>query len=750
MAGEMLTNEVETAETQPSSAMAAPTDEQPESPEEVRKLVARIQKTIRSDKKFFKKAFERMHRDMFIATYGYDKGDWDESKYKANITGRHVRMKTNALYAKNPKFVAQRKERLEYKLWDGDQEQLLLAMQLVQQGTLALQQQAAMPPEIDPVTGAPLPPQMPPGFMEAQALIADFQQGYAREQQLKKFGQTLAILMDNAAREQNPLALKAAMKQCVRRASTTCVGYVEISFQRETGPASETLAGLNDARTRLAHLERLAQNAEESEVESLDAEKAELELSVQAFLDSPEMILREGLVYDYPQSTKVIPDQKTQSLMGFVGADHLTIERTYSCAKVQEVFGVDVKGKFTPYTAAGVRGDDASGSNYVDEDDGQGALDFDGKSDKADQYVCVWKHYDKPSGLVYWVADGYPEPLRPPEKPDVFVPEFWPVYALTFNAVENEGELFPPSDVALMLDQQKEINRSRQGLREHRQAARPRWAYAKGFLDEADIPLLQRARAFDAIGLNLGPGEKLSDRMEVIKVPGVDPNLYETNPFFTDMQLTVGTSAARLGGLAKATATESAIAESSATEDDQSGIDELDTFLSDVARASGQILMREMSPEQVVKIVGPGAVWPGMMDETVGAPAFPALSDAEIVNDVWLEIAAGSSGKPNQAVEVRNFKEMLPFLLQIGSIQPTWLARESIRVLNSRIDLNEAVVAGLPSILMMNRMGGAGGGQPGTGNPETDPAAQGDKGGDKSPPPGGPTGSGPAFGSNQV
>jgi hypothetical protein len=77
------------------------------------------------------------------------------------------------------------------------------------------------------------------------------------------------------------------------------------------------------------------------------------------------------------------------------------------------------------------------------------------------------------------VADGHKEFLRP-AAPDVFVEKFWPVFALTFNAVESEDQLFPKSDVELLADQQMEHNRSRQGMREHRQAARPRWATSKG------------------------------------------------------------------------------------------------------------------------------------------------------------------------------------------------------------------------------------------------------------------------------
>lgn len=751
---DVMNNEIDTGDDQASLATAPANTEQAQAPEELQALVQKIQKTIRADKKYFEKAFERMKRDMFVATYGFDKADWSEDKYKANIVGRHVRMKTNALYAKNPKFCSRRKKRLEYRIWDGDQQQILLAMQTIQQGIVMQQQAAAAPPAIDEM-GAPVPqpmPALPPGFERAQALIADFQQGYAREQQLKKFGQTLEILMDNASREQNPLDLKSAMKQLVRRASTTGVGYVEIGYQREMGPTNETVAKLNDARTRLAHLQRLTDEAQDGEIDDVDAEMAELVLSIESLQNEPEIVMREGLVYDYPASTRVIPDRSCKSLSGFVGANHLTIERIYTVDEVKEIFDFDVKSRFTPYTEDGKRGDGVSGANMVG-DDGQSELDLARNNNSAQQFVCVWKYYDKPSGLVYWVADGCKDPIKAPQKPDVFVPEFWPVFALTFNAVENEAELFPPSDVALILDMQKEINRSRQGKREHRRAARPRWAYANGKLDEKDLPLLKSAQAFDAIGLNMAPGDKINDILENIKVPGVDPNLYDTNEVMQDMQLTVGTSAARLGGLAKATATESAIAESSATEDDQSGIDDLDSFLTDVARASSQILMREMGAEQVVKIVGPGAVWPGLPDAndpTGMTPVLPEFTLEDIVNDVWLEIEAGSSGKPNQAVEIRNWKEMLPFLLQMGSIPPTWLARETIRRLDDRIDLNEAVVAGIPAIVAMNRGAGGAGAQPSTGNAETDPNQQGDKGGDKAPPPGGPTGSGPAFGSNQV
>ena len=124
----------------------------------------------------------------------------------------------------------------------------------------------------------------------------------------------------------------------------------------------------------------------------------------------------------------------------------------------------------------------------------------------------------------------------------MFVEDFWPLYALTFNAVESEDKLFPPSDVFLMLDQQMDYNRARQGMREHRRAARPRWVYPNGVFEDEDIDALKKQQAFEAIGVNLPLEGDIAKILQAVPVPGVDPNLYETNQLFVDIQMTVGSS----------------------------------------------------------------------------------------------------------------------------------------------------------------------------------------------------------------
>ncbi|WP_447497575.1 hypothetical protein, partial [Clostridioides difficile] len=66
------------------------------------------------------------------------------------------------------------------------------------------------------------------------------------------------------------------------------------------------------------------------------------------------------------------------------------------------------------------------------------------------------------------------------------IERFWPWFPFVPNECDAEGRIFPPSDVRLIRDMQGEINRSRQGIREHRIAARPKTLTATGFLSTGD------------------------------------------------------------------------------------------------------------------------------------------------------------------------------------------------------------------------------------------------------------------------
>ena len=59
--------------------------------------------------------------------------------------------------------------------------------------------------------------------------------------------------------------------------------------------------------------------------------------------------MREGLTFDYPVSTAIIPDPKTMFLREFLGADWVAQEFVLSPNDVKEIYQVDVGKSFNAY-----------------------------------------------------------------------------------------------------------------------------------------------------------------------------------------------------------------------------------------------------------------------------------------------------------------------------------------------------------------------------------------------------------------
>lgn len=649
-------------------------------------LVKVLCKKIKDAEKFHEKAFARMITNMELAVKGHAE-DWGDDKYFANIIQRHVQQRTAALYAKNPKAAAKRRHRLDYKVWDGDTEKLQKAMM-----TVAEAQAMQMPPP-----------------MASQMLVEDYRQAQMMKEKYDRIAKTLEILFEYYMAEAEP-TFKSQMKALVRRVITCGVGYVKLAFQRDMERMPEISAKISDITARIDHLGRIASEMADGEIKKDDPETEELMLSLQALMQEPMMIVREGLVFDFPECDAIIVDPMCRQLRGFVGARWIAHKLFLTPDEVKEIYGKDLKEiGYTTYDQKGRSSDVKSTRNSARK-----ALQ--GGDAQDNPLACVFELYDKPSGLKYVIVDGGKDFLEEPAAPSVMLQSFWPVYALVFNELEHKNMLYPPSDVELLEPMQMEYNRSRQGMREHRRANRPKYAVPAGVLEEEDKAKLQNHPANAVIELQaLATGQRVDDVLQPVKMIGVDPNLYEVKSIFDDVQLVVGAQESSFGGTSGATATETSVAESARTSALGAQIDELDSFMSDIARSAGQILLSEMSAEQVKKIAGEGATW-------------PELTGQEIQEEIFLEIEAGSTGKPNKAAELRNLERILPYIIQMPGIKPEWLAKEVLKRMDDKMDISEALAEGMQSIVAMNA---AKGGAPMEGG-ANQPMMQGAQGGQNS------------------
>ena len=645
-------------------------EKKPEPSERRKALVSDLTARIKTAKAFHEKPFKQMFKDMDAALKGFDDAEWNDTNYVANILQRHVQQRTASLYAKNPQAVATRRDRMDYAVWDGEETSLAMAYQASQTAAQA---------------NLPVP-------FEAQAIIQDYMAGQNHRKMLDNVAKTLEQLFDYFMNEQTP-SFKSQMKGLVRRVITCGVGYVKVGFQRDMDRMPEVSAQIADVQAQIDYISRIAKGAAKGDIEEDDPQIEELMLSLKALTEEPMMIVREGLLFDFPEASSIIIDPMCRQLRGFVGANWIAHEMYLTPNDVEEIYGVDLKNDYNSYD---VKGRLMSDAQY--ERKAYGEVDI--NKHQKEGLVLVYEYYDQKSGLQYCVADGYDDFLREPMAPDVKVEGVFPIFPLVFNEVEHKDVLFPPSDIKLLMPMQNEYNRARQGLREHRRANRPKYAAPAGMLEDADKEKLATHPANAVIELQaLASGQKVNDVIQPVQQIGIDPNLYEVRTIFDDVQLVVGSQEANFGGVSKATATETSIAESSRMSSLGANIDDLDSFMSEIARAAGQIMLYEMSGEEVKKIVGQGATWPEMTRE-------------EIMEEVFLEIEAGSTGKPNRAAELQNIERIMPFLLQIPGIDPSWLAKELLKRLDDKLDITQAIVDKIPSIVAMNQSQGEGTGNP--------------------------------------
>lgn len=663
------------------------------------KLVKQMQAAVVREKKHWGPTFKQMRLNAQRARQGGSKEWVKAGLYVANITGRHVRAQVAGLYAKNPTIKAEARRTLDFKVWDEAPETL---------------QAAAMDPAAN---------------ME---LLQDVIQGTLRRKMLSGVAKTMQVLATHQISNGSP-PFKVRMKAVVKRAVIAGVGYVRLGYERQMQPAPNTVTQTSQLAARVANIERLkADLADDDEpTDEQDAEAEQLRLAMAELQAAPQIVTHEGVRFDFPLSTSIIPDEKLEDIRGFIGCDYVTEEYLWTCDQVQELFGVDIDGAGTKFYRPGQDGTmerlpDTVGESQSDGDE--------------NRQVCVWERYSRKDGLVYWLVDGYPDFLSEPAPPVVTLNRFWPWFALALNQTDYEEFPFPVSDVQLLEHQQDEWNRNRQGLRDHRIASRPKYATPRGTLTDDDKAALTTADAHAVVELDgVREGQKVEDVLQLVKHAGVDLNLYDTSPTEKDMKFAGGMQAADMGATSGDTATETSVAANAHAADTGSNIDDLDSLLSEMFREMGHVLMLNMGIVTVTKIVGPGATW-------------PQLAIEDVMADVSLDIDAGSSGRPNKQAEIQAFERMAPILMQIPGIKPLWLAKEAIKRLGDNLDPTAAILEGIPSIMAMAKISGnaapgqlpgdpppGGPGQPAPtpGGAASQPGAQGAAGADNTPrPPG--------------
>ncbi len=617
--------------------------------------------------------FKRMRGNMdFAAGFQWaGQAELDEERYVANMTLRTVNQKVSSLYARDPKAIARRRKRLDYQIWDGKIESL-------QQGLIGAQQMD----------------------MASMALIMDYTEGRRQRDMVDKVGKTLEIIYQYMCDISEP-GFKRQMKALVRRVATAGVGYVRLNFERN----SENAIAATDTATTIVDLVRRAKailmDIAEGEITADDPAIQDLKqilVAMQACEQATQGDLQEKLVFDFPSPTSIIVDPRCRSLDGFVGANWIVQKYLLPLQEVNEFFETDIE---TTDGAILYRSEGTPTELKAIEPSQQELPEK--------QLVCLWEVFDHRTKSTFFLVNGYKKYVKEPEPLYPYVKGFWTIFALTFNDIETEpsarSTIFPPSDVQLVKSAQREWNRTRNALRNHRTQNAPKYVTGAGWLTEADKEALATAKPGQVVELQgIPPSSDVGKLLAPFLHAPVDPTLYDTLPLQQDILFVIGTQEATQPASNKATATAASINEQSRQQVVGSNVDDLDDFLSVLAESAGQILLQEVSQETAIRIAGPGALWP--------APG----QNQDFINELYLDVVAASSGRPNKALEIANFTQVAPIMLQAG-VNPQFIIRESLKRLDDRLDPEEAFSGPGPS--PAPPMGGPPPGAPTNGAPKS-------------------------------
>lgn len=465
---------------------------------------------------------------------------------------------------------------------------------------------------------------------------------------------------------------------------TTAVGWLKVAYQRNMAEDPLIRARLDDTQNNINEFKQLAREVNDPDASITEDDRlvklAELQEQAQVLKEQLEIVIAEGFVFDRIRSEYVIVSSNVEELDDYRDADWIADLSFHRVRDLRATFGLEgeewdaelKRAKVWSAGSDGVIAQRAPNNNQTEDAD-----------DDGNPLVCVVERWDRKRQTVFTWIHGGSRWLREPWHPKAQGRQWFPYFPLMFNEVD--GDLFPQSDVGLLITLVDEFWETRTALRQHRLRAIPGLIGKRGDITERDAKAINNRKTGE---LTLIDGSdditKPADAsFSEIRYPPVDPGLYDTTPILQDYDTISGLQDAARGSAIRAkTATEAAIMEQGKTTRQSDRQDMVEDYAEDIAAFVLQMALLRVPHEKIVRMCGPGAVWP----QPVAMPFAPLpgqqppepmfiLADPktgmqvpikreDIFDLLNLEIEVGSTGKPEQEKEQSQWMQMLPVLSQ--------------------------------------------------------------------------------------
>ena len=491
--------------------------------------------------------------------------------------------------------------------------------------------------------------------------------------------------------------LKNRAKATVRAALTCSFGILKVMYQRDPNKDGYIQGRINDAQENLLAIENLESDLQdEHQADDHQAKVAELEELLKSLQEQTEVLAAEGLVIDRVLTENLLIDPSICEFWDYTDADwicqiipmkrgqaEVLYKKNLANAKIYQPGQGEPSHKKAKRLAS-MQLDAGSGS----------VLD--------DQQIAVLEIWDRATQRVYTMVEGANEWLREPYSPPKAGERWYPFFLLPYQVVD--GQFIGPSLVDLTERLQDEHNEARDRFNQHRDLCIPGWV-ASADINEKTIKKHSDSR-FGEITIVDTEGKPLNQVIIPRGHPKIDPIVYDTSAVRYDWEQVTGLQdAARSTVVRPKTATEANILQRALSGRVFEFKDQIEDWLQEIAQYSAQVLLQELTKEQVERYMGAPTTKTTMVDGKLTITQektydWPQLSKENIFDMVDLRIRAGTTGAPDGLEEKEGWLKVLPMItnlsIQMQNLQARGMDYEHIRNLlretllryDDRIDSN--------------------------------------------------------------
>lgn len=480
-------------------------------------------------------------------------------------------------------------------------------------------------------------------------------------EQMEAFALTMQIIISHLWRKGK---LKKAAEKMVRSTLSNSEGWIKANLFSEKSPQPQTERALNDARETMARLQaqiELLEDPDGKDEDTLLAEREEKELLIEELETKIELAINKLFAIDFLRTERVQVSTDVEGVEDYCNANWIGDESFIDKEKVLTDFphikSEDLKTAKKYYQQAPKELTTRENSNALPQgtmtaESAQTFSPNQSGEEQAEFYhvIEIWDRRDK---HIRTIIEGVKKWAKPPFEPPYPTSRFFPHFYLGFYEVD--GQRHAQSLSWRLYKLQDEYSATRSNFRLTRERSIPGTLFNSSQMDDTEARKLESSKHQEFTGLKpADPSVPLANIFAAKPIAGIDPRLFDPTFILSDMERVSGVQEALSAAINKpgnpSTATEASIQQQGTNARTGSNRDKIEEVLTELAQYTAEQALQCILPQEAMRIAGSKAYWPY------------GMSIDDLFTLVEVTIKAGTTGKPQMAVDQQTWSTLLPII----------------------------------------------------------------------------------------